>query len=239
MRSDRGLSLVEATIVLMVVSVLAAILAPPVRNYVITTQQAAARSDVDAIGSALTRFLLDTGEQWILRDGNGTVATARPSHAAGNRVDLLVSDGTIPAVAVTRVSPGVDWSAAVNDAAVQDLDYFLVSNTPSNLAANAYRTAAAMSVATEFDPDGGALFNGEHAWRGAYLPGPIGADPWGARYAVNVEFLARDQGAGPSGHVNDTLVLSAGSNGIVETRVDADGAPAGDDVIAVLHGGTR
>ncbi len=71
---------------------------------------------------------------------------------------------------------------------------FLVLNTPSNLAANAYRSAANMSVTTAFDPDGGALFNAPHAWRGAYLPGPIGADPWGTRYAVNVEFLARALG---------------------------------------------
>ena len=69
--------------------------------------------------------------------------------------------------------------------------YLLVQNTPSNVAANAYRTAASMSVATEFDPDTGAVYNAEHAWRGSYLSGPIGPDPWGTRYSVNVEFLAR------------------------------------------------
>ena len=87
-----------------------------------------------------------------------------------------------------------------------------------------------MSVATEFDPDSGALFNAEHAWRGAYLPGPIGPDPWGTRYAVNVEFLARALGAGPSGNVNDVFVISAGPDRVVDTRFDVDGAtPGGSD----------
>src|SRR6185503_8863061 len=174
------------------------------------------------------------------RSGNGGALTSPPSHAAANRVDLLVSSGAVPTVGVARSTAGVDWSAAVDNAAVQRLEYFLVQNTPSNAAANAYRTAASMSVATEFDPDSGSLYNAEHAWRGAYLPGSIGPDPWGTRYAVNVEFLARALGAGPSGNVNDVFVVSAGSDRAVDTRFDLDGATAGNsDLIYVVSGGTR
>jgi hypothetical protein len=122
---------------------------------------------------------------------------------------------------------------------VQRLEHHLVQNTPGNAAGNAYRTAASMSVAGEFDPDSGAQFNAEHAWRGSYLPGPIGPDPWGTRYAVNVEFLARALGAGPSGNVNDVIVVSAGPDRAVDTRFDLDGATGGSDVIFVLSGGTR
>jgi hypothetical protein len=184
-------------------------------------------------------MLTDVGELWVSRDGNGASATAPPSHAAANRVDLLVSDGKIPAVYIPRTAGSPDWNTAVNDSTVQKLEYFLVTNTPSNVSANAYRTAIGMSVAGQFDPDEGGSFNSSHAWRGAYLPGPIGADPWGNRYAVNVEYLARGLGAGPSGHVNDVIVISAGNNGLIETRYDTDGASNGNDVFYVVSGGTR
>jgi type II secretory pathway pseudopilin PulG len=233
-------SLVEASIVLSVFAILTAMLAPAIGGYINDAQHAAAKKDIEVIGTAVTRMLGDVGEAWVLRDGNGGAMTAPPSHAAGNRVDLLVGSGAVPTVSVARATAGADWDDAVDDAAVQRLEYFLVQNTPSNLAANAYRTASSMSVATEFDPDSGALYHAEHAWRGAYLPGPIGPDPWGSRYAVNVEFLARALGAGPSGNVNDVFVVSAGPDRVVDTRFDVDGVTTGtSDVIYVLSGGTR
>jgi type II secretory pathway pseudopilin PulG len=236
------MSLVEASVVLMVLSVIASLMAPPVLEYVRTTQEAAASHDVAEIGAALARMLDDLGETSVLRDGNGSSATTPPSHAAGNRVDLLVTQGETPTLDPSAVRPGAsvtDWDDAVNDAAIQLLDYYLVANTPSSLAANGYRTASSMSTTTEFDPDVGAMFNAEHAWRGAYLPGPLGPDPWGNRYAINVEFLERPLGAGPSGNVNDVFVLSAGSDGRVETRFAVDGVTSGNDLIHVVSGGTR
>lgn len=225
---------------LSVFAIMAAVLAPSIGGYISDAQHAAAKKDLEGIGSAVARMLTDTGEAWLLRDGNGAAATAPPSHATANRVDLLVGSGTVPTVTVARVSAGVDWDDAVDNAAVQRLEYFLVQNTPSNLAANAYRTASSMSVLTEFDPDSGALYNSEHAWRGSYLPGPIGPDPWGMRYGVNVEFLARALGAGPSGNVNDVFVVSGGPDRMVDTRFDIDGATAGNsDLIYVVSGGSR
>jgi hypothetical protein len=57
---------------------------------------------------------------------------------------------------------------------------------------------------------------------------------------VNVEFLARALGAGPSGNVNDVFVVSAGPDRVVDTRFDLDGAtPGSSDLIYVVSGGTR
>jgi type II secretory pathway pseudopilin PulG len=238
-RGEAGISLVEATIILAVVAILTAALVPSISAYVSDAQHAAARRDVEAIGSALSRMLSDVGEAWILRDGNGAAVTNPPSHGAANRVDLLVTSGMTPSVTTARVTAGADWDDPVDDAAVQRLDYFLVDNQPSNLAANGYRTASSMSVAGEFDPDSGSLYNSEHAWRGAYMAGPIAADPWGTRYGVNVEFLSRTLGAGPAGNVNDVIVVSAGPDGAIDTRFDTDGATGGSDVLYVVSGGTR
>jgi type II secretory pathway pseudopilin PulG len=235
-RTDAGLSLVEATVVLAVASVLTAVLAPAVRNFVQTSQQSAAKKDVEAIGAALHQMLADVGEAWFLQDGNGASATAAPLHST--KVDLLVSEGRIPGKYTARAS-GTDWDTAVNNTTVQRLDYYLVANTPSNTSANAYRSAANMSVAAQFDPDDGAQYNSEHAWRGPYLAGPIGADPWGFRYAANVEFLARTLNTTPSGSVYDVVVISPGDNGLIDTAFETDGVTSGNDVFYVLSGGTR
>jgi hypothetical protein len=64
-------------------------------------------------------------------------------------------------------------------------------------------------------------------WRGAYLQDPVAADPWGHRYAVNV--------AAMKSRAFDTVVLSAGVDGIVESPFEHDGLPtAGDDIVAVV-----
>lgn len=229
------MSLVEATVVLAVALMLAALLAPAIGGFVSDAQHTAAKKDVETIGAALGRMLADTGESWFLIDGNGAQPTSPPSHAAANRVNLLVSDGLTPAVTIARSSAGTDWDDAVSaNGVVQRLAAHLVENTPG------YRTAASMSVGGEFDPDSGATFNAEHGWRGSYLGGPLGPDPWGQRYAVNVEFLARAPGAGPSGQVNDVVVVSPGPDGGVATRFDSDGAAAGgDDVLYIVSGGSR
>ena len=244
-RTERGLSLVEATVILAVLSVLTAMVAPAVRTYVQEAQAAAAQSEAEAIAVALVRMLADMGESFVLRDGSETgsaFAHGAPSHASTgtpNHVELLVSAGDTPAVygGVARGS-GTDWDDAVDDAAIQDLDDHLVLNTPGNSAGNAYRTAAGMTGIFNFDGDDGATFNATYAWRGAYLPGPIGPDPWGNRYHVNVEFLVRPLG-GPGGHVHDVFVLSAGNNDLIETAFETDGAASGNDVIAIVSGGTR
>lgn len=225
------MSLVEVTIILAVLALLTAVAAPSIGGYMNDAAASKAKADVEAIGSALSRMLVDTGEPWLLADGNGAAATDAPTREAANRVDLLVSAGSVPALGVARLSGTTDWDDAIDDDLVQQLDYFLVKNTPSGLTANAYRTAANVP---------GGFQNPDAGWRGAYLPGPIGQDPWSNRYAVNVEFLAKALGAGPSGNVNDVFVLSAGANRSTDTRFDTDGVTAlGDDIIFVVAGGTR
>ena len=64
-------------------------------------------------------------------------------------------------------------------------------------------------------------------WRGAYLQDPVRADPWGHRYAVNVAVMRS--------HYFDTVVLSAGPDGVVDSPFERDGLPTTrDDVAAVV-----
>jgi hypothetical protein len=99
-----------------------------------------------------------------------------------------------------------DWARANGSARVGHLDDHLITNQAE------YRTR-----------DGRALTG----WRGAYLQDPVSSDPWGHRYAVNIAVMR--------GRHHDTVVLSAGSNGVVESPFEQDGLPmAGDDLVAVV-----
>lgn len=67
----------------------------------------------------------------------------------------------------------------------------------------------------------------QFGWRGAYIQDPVAADPWGQRYAVNV--------AAMKSPVFDTVTLSAGADGIVESAFERDGLPtAGDDIASMV-----
>src|SRR2546422_10432249 len=106
MRSERGMSLVEGTIILAVISLLTAVMAPAINDYVVDAKQSKAKKDVEAIGMALSHMINDTGEPWVLRDGNGALATDPPAHTAANRVDLMVTAGAPPAVSVAGAAGG-------------------------------------------------------------------------------------------------------------------------------------
>jgi hypothetical protein len=98
------------------------------------------------------------------------------------------------------------WSVGATHAGVVSLDDHLVVNEPG------------YSVAR-----GSARLG----WRGAYLQDPVRSDPWGQRYAVNVGVMRS--------HHLDTVVLSAGPNGVVDSPFERDGLPTtGDDIAAVV-----
>ena len=93
---ERGVSLVEATIVLSVVAVLAGDHRARRRAYVDSARSGARRDDAQAIGAAIRDFIADNGENQFLIDGSNGTASEPPTRADANRVNLLVSDGDIP-----------------------------------------------------------------------------------------------------------------------------------------------
>jgi len=76
---------------------------------------------------------------------------------------------------------------------------------------------------SEFLADGG--LGGEN-WHGPYLEAPIGPDPWGNAYLVNVNgFFSSEE---------RTIVLSAGPNGQLNTAPSATTA-GGDDLMLLIE----
>src|SRR5688500_10197331 len=97
-RSGLGVTLVEASVMLAVVSVLSAILAPSINNYIEEARVARATEDVQTIGQAIKDFIKDTGELQFLKNGSNhaTLQGAPPTRDDSNRIALLISDGDIP-----------------------------------------------------------------------------------------------------------------------------------------------
>jgi type II secretory pathway pseudopilin PulG len=193
--SQRGLSLAEVTIILSVLSVLSAVLAPSIGDYVDDARQVRARSDVQTLAATFARFTVD-------------VAADRANPKGWASTDLLVGPGDPP---IGTDGSDTAWTVEIDGTKVVRLEDHLVVNLPG------YATRQAGSPRT---PAG---------WRGAYVSG-LSPDPWGHRYAINTR-SSRSAGA-------DTIAISPGPNGRIETAFDSDGTtPGGDDIVAVIAGG--
>jgi type II secretory pathway pseudopilin PulG len=200
--SERGVTLIEATIILTIAAILSAAAVPVASRTIDRARLTRAVTDANAIKTAINSVIDDLGFTPFTSTGaNG-----------GDTVEMLVSDGDIPFSAIG----GTNWDNVVTCCgAGVDVDFLeghLVTNT---LPAGSYTTG------------------GGNAWRGAYMTAPIDPDPWGNRYAVNVQYLRNSTS-------NDVFVLSAGPDEEVSTEFTVNGiAPEADDIIAVIrrHGG--
>lgn len=226
------MSLVEATIVLMVLAILTAVLAPAISTYVDDAKGAKAKEDVEAIGTAIVRLLNDTGFPFLVEDA--TVALA-DRFKMENRADLAISSGNIPVVQAGvddgQTTPqlpfafqAVTWTDTIaeTDGKVS-LYNQIVANTPGYP-----NPTTALGTVNPAAP--AALGKFGRGWRGSYLSGVVGPDPWGFRYACSTVFLGtatdsptnNEFTSGASGHgwAEDAVCLSAGRNRQIETNFD-------------------
>lgn len=248
LRNEAGMSLIEATIILMILFLLTAVLSPAIGDYVEDARHTKGKEDVEAIGISITRLQRDVGS--CLK-----ILASNPCDES-NRVDILRSDGpdvlaadlgsSAEAFTNTDITPSpINWDddqdANVGDTMVNQF----VANSP------AYSTPA-NSTPTGYTRSGPQSGLG---WRGAYLAPAIGTDPWGKVYLANTAFLvvATDSTDGTAegnrrgGWSRDTFVISAGPNGLfdtpfggaVSTNVGRGIIIQGDDLIYPVRGDTR
>jgi type II secretory pathway pseudopilin PulG len=215
-RSERGITLIEATIVLTAVAILAGAAAPVASRSLDRARVTRAIGDAEAIKTAIINFRANVF-QGFTEDGTNS----------GDIIEMLVGDGDVPVDASITDDNGalagtlMRWNDLIDDADTTDndpngitvdtLENHLVVNTPIFSALNAYP------------------LSGGNTWRGTYIDAPINADPWGNRYAVNVMFLLN-----PSDTKNDTFVLSTGPDEQIDTLFEQNGATPGDDDILVM-----
>jgi type II secretory pathway pseudopilin PulG len=243
--AETGMSLVEATIILMVLALLTAVIAPSAGDYIEEARNTKAKGDVEAIGTGIVRLVRDTGLPCLSKNG--------VSCSKANKIELLMTGSsttanlpTADAAAFTTSAnfasaASLNWAGGANAVAAANRDVadnHLVTNAP---------VGGGTYTAAGFTGGGGPKFG--IGWRGAYLTGPIDTDPWGYAYQVNTVFsgVATDatagtgEGALSGGWSADLKVISAGSNGNIQTLFgSANGeVAAGDDVVYTIQGSTR
>jgi hypothetical protein len=239
----RGLSLVEVSVMLFVLMLLAGVLAPFISDFVRDAQWVKAREDCEAIGLSVVRLTADVGP-CLTFDGTGTCTKA-------NRIDLLYSDGPD----VTPDDVGGEAAAGFDGGGntASPLNWHADSTRGDSMARQFVDNGVGPDYAAPADlrADASAGAGAGRGWRGAYLSPPIGPDPWGHRYLVNTVFLAVARDADPGtgegqrsgGWSRDAFCISAGPNGRYETPFGGNAAHGvyhrGDDVIFLISGDTR
>ncbi len=214
LRGQKGLSLVEVTIMLLVLMLLTSVLAPSIFDFVNDARWVKVKEDCEAIGISVARLTRDVGP-CLKFNGTGVCDES-------NRVDILYSDG--PDVLAADVT-AIDYNSAnITPASINwdDDSVALVGDwMEDQFTTNApvYNTPLTNYPLTY---PVGPLFG--LGWRGAYLASPIGPDPWGKRYLVNSVFLATatdslaaDEGAYTRWWERDVFCISPGPNGLYET----------------------
>lgn len=190
--NQRGITLVEATIVLTVLAILSAAAAPVVSRTLDRAKMARAIDDTKAIKTALNNFITEF---------TSFTPFTTTGVSGGTTVQMLVSDGDTPRT--VGAGGAAQWSDVVNPAAAQPVDFLerhLVTNTPGG--GGAYTTA------------------GANPWRGAYINAPIDPDPWGNRYAVNTLYLRTTTtndvfvlSTGPDEEINTAFAVNGATPG--------------------------
>jgi type II secretory pathway pseudopilin PulG len=233
-KSEKGMSLVEASIILMILATLTAVIAPSMGDFLEDSRAVKAKEDVEALGISVKRLLRDTGFT-ALKFDDGTAAVT-----LANRADLLESAGSAP-----TVTPA-DFTSASN---ITDDDVNWTSATTTQTATFENQLVRNDLATTDYAvPTTGKRDRG---WRGSYVNAPIGADPWGYKYYANTVFLsvATDASAGSgqgqaTGYwTKDVIVISAGPDNTIQAPIQGStnggsGSSGSDDVIFVIQGAT-
>jgi len=205
--SERGLSLVEVTIMLVILMILAGTLVPVMSDSVNSARMVRARNDLSQLAMALTNFQRDVGP--IVFDGS-RLTMIQTTKTAVAPVALLTSDAPrpdaadrVPVESVTNllVNPALTLDATaltpwVDTAAVDLVDYHLRVN------GRGYAEATG-------GPGTG--------WNGPYLAKEAKGDPWGRAYLINTAFLRGLPAKVSRCSRCAVFVISAGANGIIET----------------------
>ena len=224
--SERGLSLVEVTIMLVILLILAGTLAPVMSDSVNSARVVRARNDLSQLAVSLVNFQRDVGPVVFEGSHLRQVQFASSSVSAISPVELLTSGGERPVVA-ERVPVESVAHLLVNPALALDA----ASLTPwaDSPAADAMDYHLRVNGRGYAEGDGSA----GTGWNGPYLTKDVTGDPWGRAYLINTAFL---RGLPPSKQRCArcaVFVISAGPNGLIETPFQQPIANAnvfGDDL---------
>ncbi len=203
--SERGLSLVEVTIMLAVLAVLAGAVLPVATDSVSTARVVRARNDLAQISVALVNFMRDVGP--IVFDGT-YVRTTDVRAGAFRAVRVLVSEGNVPDFARTTTTSVMPSGILADQRTLGSIPLWTAADGADLLDLH-------LRYNTRNYPR--SISGPGTGWNGPYIAREVSGDPWGNRYMINVWYL-RGMPRGSSDCLSCAVfVLSAGPNGVVET----------------------
>ena len=237
MRSERGITIIETTVILSVLFILAGAMAPIVSESVNTARAVKARNDASMIAMGLINLQKDLGGDAL--SFGSAVATVGRSLALPN---VLASEGA---------DPEVDGAGDIVEAAIALPILASPGEQSAAMSGDARRAAMRAQRRKWRETRADALDDhlrtnrrgyryrrpGEYGgWNGPYVSAQIVGDPWGKRYMINSQFLdgsasAADANGNPR---NAVFVISAGADGVIDTPFEqpiVDARPYGDDIV--------
>src|SRR3989344_1600855 len=212
-KNDRGITLIEVTIVLCVIITIFMLLSPSLLNYIDEAKRIKTKTETEIVGVITSRLLYDLGPSCLKKDN-------RSACLGLNRVNIIYSNG--PDVEPTEVLTEdfeyyeFNWEIARSRCGFrrgfQDRrSAYFVS------CVNRYRSEVCIrkrinwhnddlshgdSMLSQFNDNYPKYFTPQErpyvpgfasgqGWRGAYTSPPVGTDPWGKKYLVNTLFTAQ------------------------------------------------
>lgn len=236
MRNERGITIIETTVILSVLFILAGVMSPIVGESVTTARAVKAKSDASMIATALINLQKDLGGD-ALAMGGAAIASA-----AMRLPEVLVSNGN---------APETDDRESASDPALDGPQAILLARAgrghgeengprPPREGRRRWREAnrGALDDHLRTNRRGYRLRQpGEYGgWNGPYLSAELKGDPWGNHYAINSIWLDGGSSAADSeGRPRRAVfIVSAGTNGVIDTPFEqpiTDARAYGDDIV--------
>jgi hypothetical protein len=232
-RSERGITIIETTVILSVLFILAGAMAPIVSESVNTARAVKARNDASMIAMGLINLQKDLGGD-ALSFGSALAAVGQSVPLP----EVLASEGA---------QPQVDGADDVVESSVALPILVPPGHQQASMGRRTLRAQRRKWRETRADAlDDHLRTNrrgyryrrpGEYGgWNGPYVSAQIHGDPWGKRYLINSRFLdglasAADADGRPRKAV---FVISAGADGIIDTPFEqpiVDARGYGDDIV--------
>ena len=246
LRDRRGFTLIEVTIILLVLVTLSTIMLPQMGGFNRLARFAKVREDLGALCSVMDKMLNEVMLGAFYGDPRGRrTPIGLLVGAGGTPVKGSASDSKWRLPVGSEFTVPTDHGGAARSFIVDSFDNHPRQNQP--LGGDGQRTSNYKNPLDDPDPHGGA--GSFFGWRGPYLAG-ISSDPWGNRYMANVFALWKKPGVyDRRDHFTSAIVCySAGPDGAVDTTFnqpmndrDGDGLNGwsfgDDDLGAILSAG--